>query len=127
MSADEEAQLSWEKDQVVTPAVQGAGSLSFNQADLQKYILLCAQQVEGGLRDKPGKPRDYYHTCYNLSGLSVAQHCLAERLPVVLGQPGNALRSTNPVYNICEDKVRRALRHFRALPCSHEALLALSG
>ena len=28
----------------------------------------------GGLRDKPGKPPDYYHTCYCLSGLSSAQH-----------------------------------------------------
>jgi protein farnesyltransferase subunit beta len=26
-----------------------------NQIALQKYILLCGQQIEGGLRDKPGK------------------------------------------------------------------------
>ncbi|KAG9119615.1 CAAX farnesyltransferase (FTase) subunit beta [Ceratobasidium sp. 392] len=28
----------------------------------------------GGLRDKPGKPADLYHTTYNLAGFSTAQH-----------------------------------------------------
>lgn len=46
---------------------------SLNQHALQRYILHCAQALDGGLRDKPGKPRDFYHTCYNLSGLSCAQ------------------------------------------------------
>ena len=41
---------------------------------LQRYILHACQQRNGGLRDKPSKPRDFYHTCYCLSGLSVAQH-----------------------------------------------------
>lgn len=42
---------------------------------LQLYILLVAQNLEtGGLRDKPGKKSDAYHTCYNLSGLSASQH-----------------------------------------------------
>ena len=40
--------------------------------------MLLAAQVKagssGGLRDKPGKRPDLYHTCNNLSGLSVAQH-----------------------------------------------------
>ncbi|KLT41078.1 Farnesyltransferase [Cutaneotrichosporon oleaginosum] len=44
---------------------------------LQEYTLLVAQSVtRGGLRDKPGKGPDLYHTCNNLSGLSVAQHRL---------------------------------------------------
>ena len=41
---------------------------------LQQYLLVCCQDVRGGLVDKPGKARDFYHTCYSLSGLSVAQH-----------------------------------------------------
>lgn len=55
---------------------------------LQLYILLVAQRLVeddsghggeddvslGGLRDKPGKRPDAYHTCYNLAGLSGAQH-----------------------------------------------------
>ena len=36
--------------------------------------MVCCQHSGGGLIDKPGKNRDYYHTCYCLSGLSVAQN-----------------------------------------------------
>lgn len=47
----------------------------WSRESLQLYILLVAQNLEsGGLRDKPGKKPDAYHTCYNLSGLSAAQH-----------------------------------------------------
>lgn len=54
-----------------------SGCLSFNQKALQRYILHCAQNTEGGgLRDKPGKPRDFYHSCYALSGLSIAQNSI---------------------------------------------------
>ena len=49
---------------------------------LQRYLLVCCQGMTqdgqgtgGGLKDKPGKYPDYYHTCYGLSGLSVAQVC----------------------------------------------------
>eukprot|EP00899_Mesostigma_viride_P002321 jgi/Mesvir1/1208/Mv17695-RA.2 len=54
----------------------GAASVStyFNVLALQGYLLVCCQVPEGGLRDKPGKSRDYYHTCYCLSGLAAAQH-----------------------------------------------------
>lgn len=41
---------------------------------LARYILCCCQGPDGGLRDKPGKHPDAYHTCYNLAGLSAAQH-----------------------------------------------------
>jgi protein farnesyltransferase subunit beta len=67
---------------------------------LQSYILLACQDNRGGLIDKPGKcvqrhgshvltltivhrGRDLYHTCYALSGLSVAQHSSAP--PMVFG------------------------------------------
>ncbi|SCV71391.1 BQ2448_2979 [Microbotryum intermedium] len=46
----------------------------YDRHALQEYVLFCAQAPTGGLRDKPGKPSDAYHTCYNLSGLSSAQH-----------------------------------------------------
>ena len=55
--------------------------LTFDEVLLQRYILLCAQEVNGGLRDKPSKQRDFYHSCYNLSGLSVAQHKLCTLWP----------------------------------------------
>ncbi|KAK9004080.1 hypothetical protein V6N11_001892 [Hibiscus sabdariffa] len=50
----------------------------FNSLALQQYILLCSQDLNGGLRDKPGKSRDHYHTCYCLSGLSVCQRSWSE-------------------------------------------------
>ncbi len=46
----------------------------FDQESLQEYLLICCQDPRGGLLDKPGRVRDYYHTCYALSGLSVAQN-----------------------------------------------------
>lgn len=41
---------------------------------LARYILSCAQSPKGGLRDKPSKNVDAYHSCYNLAGLSWAQN-----------------------------------------------------
>ncbi|KAF9448745.1 terpenoid cyclases/Protein prenyltransferase [Macrolepiota fuliginosa MF-IS2] len=48
----------------------------FNRKALQEYILLAGQHPAGGLRDKPPKAADSYHTLYCLSGLSAAQHHL---------------------------------------------------
>ena len=79
----------------------------FDQGALQEYILVCCQVIiqwvldqiilqvynldymkfmswklnikdhRGGLLDKPGKSRDFYHTCYTLSGLALAQTFLS--------------------------------------------------
>lgn len=48
----------------------------FNRNGLIRYIFCCCQDMSkrGGLRDKPSKYSDAYHTCYVLSGLSSAQH-----------------------------------------------------
>jgi len=46
----------------------------FNKQALQEYILLAGQHPAGGLRDKPPKNPDAYHTAYCISGLSAAQH-----------------------------------------------------
>ncbi|KII84972.1 hypothetical protein PLICRDRAFT_45829 [Plicaturopsis crispa FD-325 SS-3] len=46
----------------------------FNSKALQEYILLAGQHPAGGLRDKPPKSADAYHTLYCLAGLSSAQH-----------------------------------------------------
>ncbi|KFA61506.1 hypothetical protein S40285_04538 [Stachybotrys chlorohalonatus IBT 40285] len=48
----------------------------FSRNGLIRYILCCCQDwsKRGGLRDKPSKYSDAYHTCYVLSGLSSAQH-----------------------------------------------------
>jgi protein farnesyltransferase subunit beta len=72
----------------------------YNAAALQGWLLACCQARDGGLRDKPGKARDLYHTCYCLSGLSSAQHhgC-------VLGAPGNLLARTDAVVNVVVDRL----------------------
>jgi len=54
----------------------------FDQRALQMYTLLAGQAAKPsfGVRDKPGKQPDLYHTCYGLSGLSCAQLSLAPPL-----------------------------------------------
>jgi protein farnesyltransferase subunit beta len=38
-------------------------------------VLQCCQDgAAGGLRDKPGAYVDYFHSCYSLSGMSLAQN-----------------------------------------------------
>jgi len=46
----------------------------YNRTALQEYLLYAAQHPAGGLRDKPPKNADAYHTLYCLAGLSSAQH-----------------------------------------------------
>ena len=53
---------------------QSASTSLYNREGLIRYILCCCQAEDGGLRDKPGKYPDGYHTCYTLAGLSAAQH-----------------------------------------------------
>ncbi|XP_060562237.1 protein farnesyltransferase subunit beta-like [Ruditapes philippinarum] len=89
----------------------------FNQKALQEYILVCCQYPGGGLIDKPGRMRDYYHTSYCLSGLSVAQHFAGGKLSHVynIGHENNILRTTHPVYNVCVEKIVHADLYFRQL------------
>ena len=68
----------------------------FDVGMLERYILLCAQDIKGGLRDKPSKSRDFYHSCYNLSGLSIAQQ-------------GNTVNKTDPCFNIRVDRAEEIL------------------
>lgn len=56
----------------------------YNRVGLQEYVLIAAQGPHGGLRDKPGKGTDAYHTCYNLSGLAAAQHVVEDKTPDVV-------------------------------------------
>ena len=58
------------------------------------------QGPRGGLRDKPGKAQDHYHTCYCLSGLAAAQMYSG----TVLGPGGNALREIDILLNVRTDR-----------------------
>ena len=74
---------------------------------------MCAcYQLKGGLRDKPGKPVDYYHTCYCLSGLAISQHSSG----VVLGPESNLLCRVDPLCNVLEDRLQETLDYFTAGP-----------
>ncbi|KAF7712736.1 Uncharacterized protein PECH_001384 [Penicillium ucsense] len=61
------------KPQTTGVPSETVGSL-FSREGLDRYILGCCQTPTGGLRDKPGKSADSYHTCYVLTGLSATQH-----------------------------------------------------
>lgn len=108
----------------------------FNTRALQLWILRGCQQLKGGLRDKPGKSADYYHTCYCLSGLSAAQHimggCVVDpglEPGVTAGQAGssstskgkgsvlpvtNQLTAADPLLNVVVHKVVEARQFFAA-------------
>lgn len=96
----------------------------FNSYALQRYILLCGQAANGGLRDKPSKNRDHYHTCYSLSGLSVAQWAEVKGntgaevgRPYVYGDAEyNLLERTHPVYNVKWSMIERAEEYFKSKP-----------
>ncbi|XP_050037466.2 protein farnesyltransferase subunit beta [Dermacentor andersoni] len=98
-------------------------SWMFDQDALQEYILICCQEPAGGLIDKPGKPRDYYHTCYLLSGLSVAQHFGGGILGSsrVLGDPKNELCTIHPLYNIGMENAVEALKYFNLQPVPEDS------
>ncbi|KAK9886559.1 hypothetical protein WA026_017486 [Henosepilachna vigintioctopunctata] len=84
----------------------------FDNRALQEYILICAQHSNGGLIDKPGKHRDEYHSCYVLSGLSIAQHFNSDYQ--ILGNSRNEVACTHPVYNIRVDLLKKGIFHYRA-------------
>ncbi|CAO2818101.1 unnamed protein product [Amaranthus hypochondriacus] len=90
----------------------------FQNFALQQYIILCSQVMEGGFRDKPGKSRDFYHTCYCLSGLSVCQHASlkdADSSPAmqdVLGSYSNLLEAIHPLYNVILERYYDAREFF---------------
>ncbi|PVU99024.1 hypothetical protein BB559_001084 [Furculomyces boomerangus] len=99
----------------------------FDRFALQRYIILCCQKKNtGGLRDKPGKYPDYYHTSYCLSGLSLAQYLALSQheLPnidsetvsvtelsietdemLVYGDSKNLVQEIHPTFNLSNKKI----------------------
>jgi len=95
----------------------------FDREALQEYILLCCQNQYGGLLDKPKKSPDFYHTCYCLSGLSIAQHYYTydtiqedfkenPELTTIVGKVSNLIKATHPVHNISVVKEKRITSYF---------------
>ncbi|OQV23888.1 Protein farnesyltransferase subunit beta [Hypsibius exemplaris] len=75
----------------------------FDHTILQQYVLVCCQNVDGGISDKPGKGSDYYHTCYALAGLSIAQHNLFGDNDEIWGPATNRLEEMHPAFNLTID------------------------
>ncbi|TMW84471.1 hypothetical protein EJD97_025160 [Solanum chilense] len=94
----------------------------FDSMYLQQYVLLCSQIEVGGFRDKPGKGRDYYHTCYCLSGLSIAQYSWTDEadsppLPRDVFGPYSKclLEQVHPLFNVVLDRYYEAREYFSGL------------
>ncbi|KAI1416583.1 terpenoid cyclases/Protein prenyltransferase [Hypoxylon sp. FL1857] len=109
----------------------------YSREGLIRYILCCAQDQSkrGGMRDKPSKTSDAYHTCYVLSGLSSAQH-----ITRLLSSDGEGMmthseydvsphhgdpqiyaeedrvNATDPVYFIPEGKRKEIMSYFLSKP-----------
>eukprot|EP01106_Pelomyxa_sp_JSP_P012329 TRINITY_DN33_c0_g2_i4.p1 TRINITY_DN33_c0_g2~~TRINITY_DN33_c0_g2_i4.p1 ORF type:complete len:153 (+),score=15.46 TRINITY_DN33_c0_g2_i4:150-608(+) len=92
------------------------GEYLFDTARIKEYLLLCCQDATGGLRDKPPKSRDLYHTCYALCGLSIIQHCPDGTINSAFGESDYILESMNAEHGIAQRKCEAALKHFSALP-----------
>ena len=81
--------------------------LLYNARALRLWLLKCCQAGRGGLRDKPGKPVDYYHTCYCLSG-----HAACQAYAGVQGGE-EQLAAIDPVCNVVTSKLAEAIAFFR--------------
>jgi protein farnesyltransferase subunit beta len=91
--------------------------LLYNQLALQAYILMCCQNLSGGLWDKPGKPADLFHTNYATAGLALSQKCFLkdekEELKVMLSFNETLdFNEINPIYCVSTEKVERAKNYF---------------
>ncbi|EXJ90003.1 protein farnesyltransferase subunit beta [Capronia epimyces CBS 606.96] len=112
----------------------------YSSEGLARYILCCCQAQDGGLRDKPSKRPDSYHTCYTLTGISTVEHshsygpvdgsdafasafsweaCKAqipsEADPTKIFDTGAHVRAIHPVYSIPHEAAQ-AMRNW-ALSC----------
>lgn len=95
-------------DPDATPEARVMGGL-FDGEALQRYVLECAQERRGGFRDKPTLQPDLLHTCYALSGMSIAQQYGGAEMTDNI-----ALVPTDPVYNVTVDKAVEARLYFDA-------------
>lgn len=90
--------------------------LWFPPNPLQVYVLLACQHPSGGLRDKPGKSSDYYHTCYSLSGMAAVQHGNGTPESKTIVGAENELERIDVYYNVLLEKSHRKCAYFDALP-----------
>lgn len=79
---------------------------------LIRYVLCCCQNEKGGLKDKPGKKADFYHTNYSLLGLSCVVNSdfhVDEKLKL------EHLEEVHPLFGIPKENVQKALLYFKTI------------
>ncbi|CCD23348.1 protein farnesyltransferase NDAI_0B03130 [Naumovozyma dairenensis CBS 421] len=98
---------------------------SIDKKVLRDYILICCQSShEPGLRDKPGKHSDFYHTMYILFGLVITEntfkdqgghlcHNIEAKLIDSYKFIPSDLQGINPVYGLPIDDTKLFMNHFR--------------
>lgn len=91
---------------------QEVAPIMFAVEAAQMYVLLACQVETGGLRDKPGKPPDFYHTCYALSGLAALQYPTNDNREVRLLGNNSLLERNCVYYNNTIDRVEFARNFF---------------
>ena len=82
---------------------------------MQEYVLLACQDTSGGLRDKPSRFKDLYHTAYCLGGISIAQNNF-NGPPSLIGLSTNHLLPLNYAHNITKQNCEKAIQYFEKLP-----------
>ena len=102
-------------DSATLAALKELNAPLFNPEALTEYILLCCQHYSGGFRDKPGASKDYYHTCYALSGLSLAHNCSSVDQEIQPEFGPLDLEPINPFFNVTQSKAEKFLRYFASL------------
>lgn len=103
----------------------------WSRQGLQEYTLYCCQSPKGGLRDKPGKNPDAYHTNYTLCGMSGAQykyryiggddaklgdyafHWKSEASPEVQVPANSYVKPINPIHVVPEGVAEAMARYFK--------------
>ncbi|KAE9411386.1 terpenoid cyclases/Protein prenyltransferase [Gymnopus androsaceus JB14] len=109
----------------------------WNPEGLKQYILYAAQHPAGGLRDKPPKSPDMYHTLYCLAGLSVAQYAatastttststtsststsptfrtIAQSAPSQTSNAPPSLNATDPLFNLTQTHAEAMMAYFKS-------------
>ncbi|KAF9071570.1 terpenoid cyclases/protein prenyltransferase alpha-alpha toroid [Rhodocollybia butyracea] len=83
----------------------------WNPEGLKEYILFAAQHSAGGLRDKPPKTSDLYHTLYCLAGLSAAEYSIQSFSST---PQSSALNATDPLFNLTRTHAEGMIEYFRS-------------
>ena len=88
----------------------------FDQLSLQAYILFACQNEKGGLKDKPGKPNDLFHTNYASLGFILSQESLIENNKINLNYKfDNMFPKMNPIFGVRQENVDKALTFYKEI------------